>query len=90
MKQGELGRSGVGFLCCDTRSGKNYAHLVPYPSGAMTLKRVLSCRAHHALSGSTSRWAKFQLVVELRLEMNFGRHGCRGQKLHSPSTWVER
>ncbi len=69
MKQGELGRSGMGFSCCNMRSDKNYAHLVPYPSGAMTLKRVLSCRAHHALFGSTSQWAKFQLVVELRLEM---------------------
>ncbi len=35
----------------------------------MTLKRVLSCWAHHVLDESTLRSAKVRLVVELHLEM---------------------
>ena len=47
----------------------------------MTLKRVLSCWSHHLLFGSTLRWAKFRLVVELRLKTYFGRHGGGGGEI---------
>lgn len=56
----------MGFSGCDTRHDKKI--LTKYSSGAMAIKRVLSCLVHHALYGSTSHLAKIWLVLDLWLK----------------------